>query len=267
MLEALIWDVDGTLAETERDGHRVAFNRAFVECGLPWHWGVPEYGRLLRVAGGFERLLAYMDERQDAPPDPVVRERLARSIHACKNHHFALLVEQGGLGPRPGVRRLIEQCLGQGIVLAVATTTSRGNVEALFPHLFGAQWRDLFRAVVCAEDAPRKKPDPLVYNLVLERLGRTCAEVLAMEDSPAGLAAARAAGVACLITRSRYFAAADFAGAAWVCSDLDAPVSVSGLTSARVDVAALRAIHARHRERDSGRAKEGGQGPEKERPR
>jgi HAD superfamily hydrolase (TIGR01509 family) len=249
MLETLIWDVDGTLAETERDGHRVAFNRAFVECGLPWHWEVPEYGRLLRVAGGFERLLACMGEREDAPSEPAARERLARSIHACKNRHYAMLVEHGGLEPRPGVRRLIGQCADQGIALAVATTTSRGNVEALFPHLFGAQWRELFRAVTCAEDAPRKKPDPMVYSLALDRLGCRPGTALAMEDSPAGLAAARAAGVACLITRSGYFADADFTGAAWVCDDLDAPVCLSGTVAAgHMDVPALRTIHARSRE-------------------
>jgi len=244
MLEALIWDVDGTLAETERDGHRVAFNRAFAECGLPWHWEVPEYGRLLRVAGGFERLLAYIGERQDAPPEPVARARLARSIHVRKNRHYAMLVEGGGIEPRPGVRRLIGQCLSQGIALAVATTTSRGNVEALFPRLFGARWRELFRAVVCAEDAPRKKPDPLVYNLALERLGCAPGDALAVEDSPAGLAAAQAAGVACLITRSSYFATADFIGAAWVCGNLDAPVELSGMRGEHMNVPALRAIHA-----------------------
>ena len=244
MLKALIWDVDGTLAETERDGHRIAFNRAFVECGLRWHWEVPEYGRLLRVAGGFERLLAYMDERDDAPLELAIREQLARSIHACKNRNYAMLVEHGGLEPRPGVRRLMAQCLAQDIALAVATTTSRSNVEALFPRLFGARWRELFRTVVCAEDAPRKKPDPLVYHLALARMGCLSGEVLAVEDSPAGLAAARAAGVACLITRSNYFADADFSGAAWVCGNLDAPVSVSGTSREHMDVSALRAIHA-----------------------
>lgn len=247
MLEALIWDVDGTLAETERDGHRLAFNQAFAELGLSWRWDVQEYGRLLRVAGGFERLLAYMAGQEGTPPELPARERLARAIHACKNRHYAMLVERGGLEPRPGVRRLIGQCLSEGIVLAVATTTSRGNVEALFPRLFGARWRDLFRAVVCAEDAPQKKPDPLAYHLALERLGRSPGEVLAMEDSPAGLAAARAAGVACLITRSSYFADADFTGAAGVCGNLEEPVELSGAISACMDVAALRAIHAQAR--------------------
>ncbi len=244
MLRALICDVDGTLAETERDGHRVAFNRAFAELGLPWHWDVPKYGGLLRVAGGYERLLAYMEEREDAPRELAARERLARSLHACKNRHYATLIAHGGLEPRPGVRRLIGQCLSQDIALAVATTTSRGNVEALFPHLFGTRWHELFRAVVCAEDAPRKKPDPLVYRLAIAGLGCRSCEALAMEDSPAGLAAARAAGVACLITRSSYFDNADFTGAAWICANLDAPVRRSNTASARMDVAALRAIHA-----------------------
>lgn len=252
MLEALIWDVDGTLAETERDGHRVAFNQAFSEYGLPWQWDVSEYGRLLRVAGGFERLLAYMEEREDAPIELAARERLARSVHACKNRHYAMLVEDGRLEPRPGVRRLMAQCVDQGITLAVATTTSRGNVEALFPHLFGAQWRELFRAVTCAEDAPHKKPDPTVYLLALERLGCRSGAALAMEDSPAGLAAARAADVACVITRSGYFADADFTGATWVCDDLDVPVSLSGTAAGQMDVSALRTIHARSQEKHVG---------------
>jgi HAD superfamily hydrolase (TIGR01509 family) len=253
MLEALIWDVDGTLAETERDGHRVAFNQAFAEYGLSWRWDVQEYGRLLRVAGGFERLLAYMAEREGAPPELAAREHLARAIHACKNRHYAMLVERGDLDARPGVRRLIEQCLSEGIVLAVATTTSRGNVEALFPQLFGSRWRDLFRAIVCAEDAPQKKPDPLVYQIALARLGRSSGEVLAIEDSPAGLAAAQAAGVPCLITRGSYFVDADFTGAVWICDDLDEPVGFSATAAGHMDVPALRSIHARSREQRFGR--------------
>ncbi|TAL84557.1 MAG: HAD family hydrolase [Rhodanobacter sp.] len=236
MLKALIWDVDGTLAETERDGHRLAFNQAFAECGLPWHWGVAEYGGLLRVAGGFERLLAYMDERTDLAAGSDARRRLAGEIHRSKNRHYANLVAQGALVARPGVMRLLGECREQGIAQAVATTTSRSNVEALFPHLFGASWQSLFAAVVCAEDAPRKKPDPQVYRLALERLGCTPATVIAIEDSPAGLAAARAAGVACLVTPSSYFAAANFSAAVGVCRDLDA---------GPVDVAALQASLAR----------------------
>ena len=244
MLKALIWDVDGTVAETERDGHRVAFNQAFVECGLPWHWDVSAYGRLLAVSGGCERLLAYMGEREDVPAEASARERLARSIHASKSRHYANLVAQHRLPARPGVQRLIGQCADAGIALAVATTTSRGNVEALFPHLFGQHWRERFQVLVCAEDAPSKKPDPLVYRLALARLQCAPSEALAIEDSPAGLAAAQSAGVACLITRSDYFADADFIGATWVCHDLDAPVSFADLAAPCIDLPVLRAMFA-----------------------
>jgi HAD superfamily hydrolase (TIGR01509 family) len=233
MLKALIWDVDGTLAETERDGHRVAFNQAFDELDLPWHWSVPEYGRLLRVAGGFERVLAYMDERTDVVAGTEARRELAGEIHRRKNRHYATLVAQGGLVARPGVMRLFGECRELGIAQAVATTTSRSNVEALFPRLFGEAWQQLFAVVLCAEDAPRKKPDPQVYQRVVERLGCTPAAAIAIEDSPAGLASAQAAGVACVVTASNYFSGVDYAGAACVCGDLD---------TGRVDVAALQAI-------------------------
>ena len=242
-LRALIFDVDGTLAETERDGHRVAFNRAFAALGLPWRWDDAGYGALLRVAGGYERLLAFLATQADAPADAGERAALARVIHQRKNAEFAALVAQGGIAPRPGVRRLVDACAGQGILLAVATTTGRANLDALFPHLFGADWPQRFAALVCAEDAPDKKPDPQVYAIALQRLGIAPGEAIAIEDSPAGLAAARAAGLACLITRSVYFAGADFSGAAAVLDDLDA-APVWPCTSPRVDLQALRTLHA-----------------------
>ena len=242
-LRALIFDVDGTVAETERDGHRVAFNRAFAALGLPWRWDEETYGALLRVAGGYERLLSFLARQPQAPPIASEREALARAIHQRKNAEFAALLAQGGIVPRPGVRRLIDECAEQGVLLAVATTTGRANLDALFPHLFGAAWQRRFAALVCAEDAPRKKPDPQVYLIALQRLGIAPGAALAIEDSPAGLAAARAAGIACLITRSVYFADADFGGAAAVVGDLDA-APVWRCASPRVDLAALRALHA-----------------------
>jgi HAD superfamily hydrolase (TIGR01509 family) len=242
-LRALIFDVDGTLAETERDGHRVAFNRAFAALDLPWQWDEGTYGVLLRVAGGYERLLSFLARQPQAPASAAAREALARTIHQRKNAEFAALLAQGGIAPRPGVRRIIEECAGQGVLLAVATTTGRANLDALFPQLFGADWQQRFATLVCAEDAPRKKPDPQVYQIALARLGVTPQQALAVEDSPAGLAAAGAAGIACLITRSVYFADADFGGAAAVVADLDAMPNWP-CASPRVDLAALRALHA-----------------------
>jgi HAD superfamily hydrolase (TIGR01509 family) len=223
MLRALIWDVDGTVAETELDGHRVAFNLAFEAAGLRWHWDMPTYGRLLEVTGGRERLLAFMSGRADAPGTASGRDALARELHRHKNALYAERLERHGIAARPGVRRLMAECEREGVALAVATTTSRSNVDALFASLFGAGWQARFAAVVCAEDAPAKKPDPQAYRLALRRLRLAPQEALAIEDSPNGLQAALAAGLRCGITRSQYFVDADFAGAAWVRDDLESP--------------------------------------------
>ncbi len=227
MRRALIWDVDGTVAETERDGHRVAFNLAFEACGIAWRWDVPTYGALLHVTGGRERLLDWMEGRCDAPATAEAREALAQQLHRRKNQIYAQLVAKGGIDARPGVRRLMDECVREGVAMAIATTTSRSNVEALFSSLFGADWRKRFAAVVCAEDAPDKKPDPQAYHLVLQRLGVAPDEAFALEDSPNGLRAALAAGIPCGITRSAYFADAVFDGADWVRDDLERPQPLS----------------------------------------
>ena len=227
MLRALLWDVDGTVAETERDGHRIAFNQAFEELGLPWRWNVQRYGELLLVTGGRERLLHDMSTRPDAPATAAERETLVHELRRRKNLAYAALVAQGGITPRPGVCRLVDECRAAGVALAVVTTSSRSNVEALFVSIWGAGWLEVFPTVVCAEDAPVKKPDPQAYLLALQRLRLGAKHCLALEDSPAGLQAARAAGIACGITRSVYFREASFEGAVWVRDDLAQPVPMT----------------------------------------
>lgn len=212
-MAALLWDVDGTLAETERDGHRVAFNLAFEARGLDWHWSPARYGELLSVVGGRERLLADMATRVDAPPEPLACAALAAELHAIKNERYAELVRQGRIPLRAGVAALMEQAHTAGLAQAVVTTTSRVNVDALFGVHFGPGWQDRFAAVVCGEDVRRKKPDPEAYAVALARLGLPAARTLALEDSPPGLAAARAAGVPVLLVRSRCFADGDATGA------------------------------------------------------
>lgn len=212
-LEALLWDVDGTLAETERDGHRVAFNLAFASAGLPWRWDEIRYGELLEVTGGRERLLHDMATRADAPADPLARDALSRRIHAAKNALYAELVQDGRIPLRHGVRELMQQCRARGVTLGIATTTSRANVDALLRTQLGRDWTDWFRAIVCGEDVERKKPDPAVYRQALRLLGLDPRATLAIEDSPAGVAAARAAGVPVIVTRSAYFAEAQIDGA------------------------------------------------------
>ena len=205
MPKAILWDVDGTLAETERDGHLVAVNAAFSELGIPWRWSEQRYGELLRVAGGFERLLFDMESQPLAPVALEERSALARRIHALKNRHYVELVASGALPLRAGVRELFDDCATEGLRMAIVTTTSRGNVQALLAAQIGADWESRFAAVVCAEDAPVKKPDPQAYRLVLERLQLRSEQTVAIEDSAMGLAATTAAGIPVVITRSRYF--------------------------------------------------------------
>jgi HAD superfamily hydrolase (TIGR01509 family) len=204
VLKALLWDVDGTLAETERDGHRLAFNRAFASMGLDWRWDEALYGELLRVTGGRERILAYMG-RVGHPGPMIEHESLARQLHALKNGYYAECIADGAIPLRPGVRELIDEAAAAGLRQAIVTTTSRGNVEALLGRHFGPGWHGRFAALVCGEDVARKKPDPEAHRRALAALGLVAGEALAIEDSLAGLSAACAAGVPTILTRSVYF--------------------------------------------------------------
>jgi HAD superfamily hydrolase (TIGR01509 family) len=213
MIRALLWDVDGTLAETERDGHRVAFNEAFAAAGVPWRWSEARYGELLEVAGGRERLLHDMRSQPHAPAGDAARARLAQHLHELKNARYGAIVAGGALHLRAGVQALLTDCLAGGVRLAIVTTTSRLNVQALLERQLGPDWAGRFAAVVCAEDAPRKKPDPQAYLQALSALGLQPEQTVAVEDSPAGVAAARRAAVPVLLTRSHYFAATPGEGA------------------------------------------------------
>lgn len=212
-LAAVLWDVDGTLAETERDGHLPAFNAAFAACGLPWRWTVSHYRALLAIAGGRERLEHDLVRRADAPQDAAERAALAERIHRCKQAIFAERSVRHAPPLRDGVLELIRDCDEAGVALGIATTTSRRNVAALLSAHLGAGWQRRFACVLGAEDAPRKKPDPLVYDLALRRLGIRPEEAVAIEDSPNGAAAARAAGIAVVVTRSLFFPDAPIPGA------------------------------------------------------
>lgn len=207
MIEAILWDVDGTLAETERDGHRRAFNQAFETANVPWRWNEQYYGTLLAVSGGRERLLHDMQFQQHAPIEPQDREQLAERLHRLKNELYADIVAQGHLKLRAGVRELIDDCAQARMRMGIVTTTSRCNVDALLGSQLGAQWESMFSTIVCAEQAPKKKPDPQAYFLALQGLRVPAAAALAIEDAPAGVAAAQAAGVPVIVTHSHYFAA------------------------------------------------------------
>lgn len=211
-LKAVLWDMDGTIAESERDGHRLAFNMAFEDCGVRWRWDEAHYGELLRITGGRERLLFDMNTRADAPTVSE-REAVARAIHAKKNAFYAELVAGGAIALRGGVLALMRQCRERGVRMGIATTTSRSNVEALMSVHLGARWADWFAVTVCGEDVQRKKPDPEVYLRALRALAIGPLEAVAIEDAPGGVAAARAADIPVVVTRSAYFVNAPIEGA------------------------------------------------------
>lgn len=200
-LSALLWDVDGTLAETEFEGHRVAFNRSFEAAGLPWRWDRPTYGRLLAVGGGHERITAFLRQVEGRTPERGRVEELQRR----KQAFYAELVQQGRLALRPGVARLVADAAAAGLRQGIVTTSGRSAVQALLEGAPPALGR-AFDFWVCGDDVARKKPDPEAYRLALARMAGAGSEavagVLVLEDSPVGLAAATGAGLSCLVCLS-----------------------------------------------------------------
>jgi beta-phosphoglucomutase-like phosphatase (HAD superfamily) len=218
-LAALIFDVDGTLAETE-ELHRRAFNESFAEAGLPWIWDVALYRRLLAVTGGKERIRYFID-RFGGMPD--LQAAAIVSLHEAKTRRYAELVAAGALTLRPGVERLLREAHQADIRLAIATTTTPANIEALLGATLGGDWRSLFAAVKAGDSVTAKKPAPDVYRLVLDTLDLRAADCVAFEDTRNGLISARVAGIPTVVTLSDYGDTGPFPGAVAVVDHLGEP--------------------------------------------
>jgi HAD superfamily hydrolase (TIGR01509 family) len=234
MLHALIFDVDGTLADTEM-AHLAAFNHAFASEGMDWHWDVPLYTSLLEVSGGKERILHYwktVNADIQAIDGGALQDTIDR-LHAIKTAAYEQAVLDGAVALRPGVLRLMQSAFDEGLRLAIATTTSPVNIAALLRSAIGPDWASYFAVVEDASTAPRKKPDPQVYQQTLDRLGLPAGACMAFEDSRNGLIAATAAGLPTVITPNGFTAHHDFSGALRVVPDL-----------ASVTLQDLRAWHA-----------------------
>jgi HAD superfamily hydrolase (TIGR01509 family) len=217
---ALRFDVDGTLADTE-ENHRIAFNRAFSASGLDWVWSVDEYRDLLKVTGGRERLSHYMRAKTLTPPSQVAE--WSTRLHALKSNFYHDLLKEAPPALRPGIRRLLTEARMSGVATAIATTTSRSNVEVLLGRVLGSPPERWFDAVVCGEDVSHKKPSPEVYLTALSQLGYAPHEAIALEDSEQGVLAAKAAEVYTVAVMSPWTIYDSFAAADIVLSSLGDP--------------------------------------------
>ena len=249
-LSALLFDVDGTLADTE-ETHRQAFNAAFLEFRLPYEWSPDQYEVLLNISGGKERLAHFFEGL------PVPREERSRllanvsGLHRVKTERYAELVASGGSPLRPGVARLIEEALAAGIRVGIASTTTSANVAALLDAELGSNAHKRFAVIACGDVVPAKKPAPDIYRLALSTLGLGPENAVAFEDSANGLAAAKAAGLFTVVTPTRWTALQDFGEADLTLPHLGDPaMPLDAVSSGRaggpfLTLEALARLHAR----------------------
>ena len=246
-LAALIFDVDGTIAETE-DAHRQSFNHAFRQERLSWHWSPELYNELLAVTGGQERIRHYLDHYSPVYNTPDYLTDFIESLHQVKTRKFHEALSSGQIPLRPGAKRLIQELRGAGVRLGIATTTTHSNVITLLETSLNPAAPRWFDVIAAGDVVPRKKPAPDVYHYALQELGKDPDACLAVEDSQNGLRAALDAGLKTVITVSQYTQTHDFSGASLVVDhlgepDMPATVSMGSLNTNRcIDLNLLESL-------------------------
>jgi HAD superfamily hydrolase (TIGR01509 family) len=247
-LKALLFDVDGTLADTE-EMHRQSFNAAFVAAGLDWHWSQQRYSELLAVTGGKERIRHFLEREGIHLAPPQGLDAFIAELHQAKTDHYTHTLGSGGMPLRPGVKRLLLEARQAGLRLAIATTTTPENVTALLVNSLAADSCDWFEVIAAGSMVPRKKPDPGIYLYAMDKMGLAPEACLAFEDSENGLHAALGAGLNTLVTPSDYTLQHDFTGAALLVDSLGEPAAPMRVLAgdafgrACVDVELLRRLH------------------------
>lgn len=224
-LQALIFDCDGVLVDTERDGHRVAFNQAFAKKGLNIEWDVQIYGDLLKVAGGKERMRHYFNSNQ-WPDNITDKIDFIKDLHRLKTECFMQIIESSQLPLRPGVARLVDEAIADCISLAVCSTSNERAVTLVVESLLGPERRSHFDAIFAGDVVSKKKPDPEIYNLAAHQLNLEPTQCVVVEDSRNGFLAAQAAGMHCIVTTNVYTEQEDFSQADLVVSELGDPPEV-----------------------------------------
>ncbi|MDT8302157.1 MAG: HAD family hydrolase [Sedimentisphaerales bacterium] len=224
-LQALIFDCDGVLVDTERDGHRVAFNQAFAKKGLNIEWDVQLYGNLLEVAGGKERMRHYFNTNQ-WPDNITDKDVYIKELHKLKTDCFMQIIESSQLPLRPGVARLVDEAIADSVTLAVCSTSDERAVTQVVERLLGPERRTHFAAIFAGDVVSKKKPDPEIYNLAACKLNLEPARCVVVEDSRNGFLAAQAAGMHCIVTTNGYTEHEDFSQADLVVSELGDPPEI-----------------------------------------
>lgn len=222
MLKAILFDCDGVLVDTERDGHRVAFNQAFAEKGLSIEWSVELYGELLKIAGGKERMRHYF-EQNGWPAGVEDKDAFIKELHLLKTDLFMKIIDSGQLPLRPGVERLVDEAISAGVSLAVCSTSNVRAVTLVVERLLGERRKTHFSGIFAGDMVSKKKPDPEIYNLAKDQLQLNPEECVVVEDSRNGLLAAKAAGFPCLVTKSSYTHEEDFSEADAIYDELGDP--------------------------------------------